>query len=204
MPAAAALKDLRNPEFAAVAFPKLSDAPLADLEAVGERQRHPAGEILFRTGHTDLGLHVVLSGGVEVFDCHDHGEHPITEVGPREFIGDVSMLTGGAAFLNARVKADAEILTVPAGPGLRKVFAEMPSVSATFVRAFIARREKLVTLPQFSGPRCSASRNVPLLSNFATFSTRTASRITSLTPGATRPARCARNTVSWTTRTCPP
>lgn len=141
----------RTPEFIAVAFPKLDDAQIAALDGVGGRRQLPAGEFLFHTGDTNLGLHVVLSGEVEVFDFYDGEEHPITSVGAREFIGDVAMLTGGAAVLNARIKVAAEILTVPAGPGLRKVFAEMSSVSTTVVRAFIARREKLVTLPEFSG-----------------------------------------------------
>ena len=143
--------DYRTPEFVAVAFPKLADAQIAALGAVGERRRWSAGEFLFHTGDTDLGLYVVLSGGVEVFEFHHDGEYPITDVGPREFVGDVAMLTGGAGVLNARVKQDAEILSVPAGPGLRKVFAEMSAVSTTLVRAFMARREKLLTLPEFAG-----------------------------------------------------
>ena len=143
--------DYRTPEFTALAFPRLEDAQIAALEEVGERRLWPAGEFLFHTGDVGLGLHVVLSGRVEALGFYHGEEQSITEVGPREFVGDVSLLTGGAAQLNARIKEDAEILTVPRGPGLRRVFAEMSGVSSLIVRAFMARREKLISLPEFAG-----------------------------------------------------
>ncbi len=140
-----------TPESNAVAFPRLDDEQMAMLEKVGQRRTLKGGEPLFHTGETDLSLHVMISGEAEVYDVHDGTENIIAVAGPREFLGDVSMLTGGAAVVNARTRGDVELIEIDAA-NLRVVLAEMTQVSEPIVRAFIARRERLETgVEGFSG-----------------------------------------------------
>src|SRR5437016_5036114 len=139
-----------------IAFPKLDDRQLALLEPLGTRRTLRRGEFVFRAGQRDLGLTVILSGGLEVFESRDGQEQILATSGPRDFVGDVAMLMGTATLANARGKADeSEILEVPAGR-LRQALAELPGVSEPIVRAFIMRRQRLKRDREFAGLRILA------------------------------------------------
>ena len=130
------------PEVLAAGFPKLDDAQVNALESVGTRRRLADHEFLFHTGDTDLSLFVLLSGEVEIFDLHNGQENLVVVSGPRDFVGDVSMLIGGAAVISARCRGEVELIEVTARE-LRRVLAEMTLVSTTIVNAFMARRARL-------------------------------------------------------------
>ena len=51
-----------------IAFPKLDDNQLALLEPLGKRRIVRPGEILFVAGQRDVGLVIVLSGELEVYE----------------------------------------------------------------------------------------------------------------------------------------
>src|SRR6266481_2004547 len=126
-----------------IAFPKLDDRQLAMLEPLGTRRTLRRGEMVFRAGQRDLGLTVILTGELEVFESREGLEQVLSNPGPRDFIGDVAMLMGTAALASARGKADqSEILEVPAA-AVRRALAELPGVSEPIVRAFIMRRQRL-------------------------------------------------------------
>ena len=107
-------------EFLAVAFPKLDDAQVAALDVVGMRRQLTGGEFLFHTGDTDLSLFVLLSGEVEMFEVRNGQEKLVVVSGPRDFVGDVAMLIGGAAMVSARCRAAVELIEVSAH-NLRRV-----------------------------------------------------------------------------------
>jgi thioredoxin reductase (NADPH) len=139
-----------------IAFPKLDDRQLAMLEPLGKRRMLRRGELLFKAGQRDLALTVILTGAVEVFELRDGNELILATSGPRDFIGDVSMLMGTAALGTARGKADqSEILEVPAAR-IRQALAELPGVSEPMVRAFIMRRQRLLRDREFAGLRILA------------------------------------------------
>src|SRR6184192_617454 len=111
-----------------IAFPKLDDHQLSLLEPLAERRVLKRGDLIFKAGQRDLGLTVVLRGEVEAFESRDGQEQILATAGPRDFVGDVSMLKGTAALASARGKADeSEILEVPADR-LRQALAELPGV----------------------------------------------------------------------------
>src|SRR6266850_7551258 len=152
-----------------VAFPKLDDRQLAMLEPLGSRRLLRKGEMLFKAGQRDLGLAVILSGELEVFESRDGEEQILGTPGPRDFVGDVAMLMGTAALASARGKADeTEILEVPAA-AIRRALAELPGVSQPIVRAFIMRRQRLLRDREFAGLRIltrEGSREGWLLDDF--------------------------------------
>jgi len=85
---------------------KLDDRQLALLEPLGKRRMLRGGELVFKAGQRDVGLTVVLSGGLEVFEARDGREQILATPGPRDFVGDVAMLNGTSTLANARGKAE--------------------------------------------------------------------------------------------------
>ena len=81
------------------AFPRLSDAQIETLARHGERQRVEPGEVLFREGDKRYDFFVVLDGKVMVVSGYGGEERMIAVHGPRRFLGELSLLTGQAAFL---------------------------------------------------------------------------------------------------------
>ncbi|MGB8169718.1 MAG: FAD-dependent oxidoreductase [Chthoniobacteraceae bacterium] len=139
-----------------IAFPKLDDRQLAMLEPLGQRRIVRRGEIIFEAGQRDLGLTVVLSGAVEVFEPRDGQELILGIAGPRDFVGDVAMLNGTSTLANARGQAEeSEVLEVPAVE-LRRALAELPGVGEPIVTAFIMRRTRLQRDREFAGLRIVA------------------------------------------------
>src|SRR6266576_2060849 len=139
-----------------IAFPKLDDTQLAMLEPLGSRRIVPRGELIFKVGQRDLPLIVILRGEVEIFEPRDAQEQILSTPGPRDFIGEVGMLTGTAALGSARGKADeSEILEVPADR-FRQALSELPGVSRPIVQAFIMRRRRLERDKEFAGLRIVA------------------------------------------------
>src|SRR6266498_6041221 len=111
-----------------VAFPKIDDRQFAMLEPLGTRRTLRRGEMVFRAGQRDLGLTVILSGELEVFESREGLEQVLSNPGPRDFIGDVAMLMGTAALASARGKAEqSEVLQIPAAR-IRQALAELPGV----------------------------------------------------------------------------
>jgi thioredoxin reductase (NADPH) len=143
-------------ETESIAFPKVDDRQLAMLEPLGTRRMLRRGEMVFRAGQRDLGLTVILSGELEVFESREGQEQVLSNPGPRDFIGDVAMLMGTAALASARGKAEqSEILQVPSAR-IRQALAELPEVSEPMVKAFIMRRKRLKRDREFGGLRILA------------------------------------------------
>ena len=126
-----------------IAFPALSDEQLATLESLGTRRKVKRGEIIYRAGQRDVPFHLVVSGELEVFEPRDGEEQILGVPGPRDFLGDIAMLTGTAVIATVRGKAEeSEVLQIPAAR-LRRALAEIPSVSEPIVSALIMRRKRL-------------------------------------------------------------
>src|SRR6184192_4629852 len=142
-----------------IAFPALSDEQLATLDSLGTRRKVRRGEIIYKAGQRDVPFNLVLSGELEVFESRDGDEQILATPGPRDFVGDIAMLTGTAVVATVRGKAEqSEILQIPA-PRLRRALGEIPSVSETIVSALIMRRKRLQRDREFTGLRILADRD---------------------------------------------
>lgn len=144
-----------------IAFPKLSDRQLGLLEPLGEHRTVRQGEIVMEAGGRDLPLVVILSGALEAVSVFDGQEEILATPGPRDFLGDVSMLNGTSSLATVRGKAEvSEVLLVPAAV-LRRALAELPGVGEPIVQAFIMRRDRLNRDHAFFGIRIVASDGCP-------------------------------------------
>jgi thioredoxin reductase (NADPH) len=140
----------------AIAFPKLSDEQLALLEPLGARRKLKRGDYVLKAGQREFPLTVMLDGELEAFETRDGTKQILATAGPRDFLGDVSMLQGTSALASARVKSEeAEVLQVPA-PKLRRALAEMPKIGEPIVNALIMRRMRLKRDKEFAGLRILA------------------------------------------------
>jgi thioredoxin reductase (NADPH) len=136
-----------------VAFPKLTDEQLALLEPLGTRRKLRRGEFTLKAGQREFPLTVTLEGEIEAFEARDGVEQILATSGPRDFLGDVSMLMGTSALASARVKSEtAEVLQIPADK-LRRALAELPAIGEPIVNALIMRRRRLNRDPDFAGLR---------------------------------------------------
>ncbi len=71
-------------------FPELNDAQLQRIARYGERRHALAGEILYDQGTSALGIHVVLSGAVEIVRPGILGDEPITVQRAGEFTESIA------------------------------------------------------------------------------------------------------------------
>jgi len=96
----------------------LAESPLFEFMEAGERQRLaakfeflqvPAGIEVAQEGATDGALYLVKKGGVEI---RRQGNVSLGSIGPNEFFGEVSFLTGVPRTATAVTTEDSEILRI--------------------------------------------------------------------------------------------
>ena len=151
-------QDLRS-----AAFPRLDGAQMAALARcpLTELRRYEDGEKLFEAGERDL---LVRRDQVRVRSrsSTNRAKHrgAIVVLGPGEFTGDVSQLTGGPAIVTGIARGDTEVYEVsPAA--LRRLLNDHPELGDVILRAFIARRHLLQESGEFVGLRVIGSRHSP-------------------------------------------
>lgn len=139
-----------------IAFPKIDDHQLALLDPLGVRRIVRAGEVVFLPGQRDFPMAVIIRGELEIYDPREDHEEILATPGERDFIGEVSMLTGTSALGGLRGKAEqSEILEIP-GEKLRRALADLPGVGEPIIQAFMMRRQRLLRDGQFAGLRLVA------------------------------------------------
>jgi thioredoxin reductase (NADPH) len=141
------------------AFPRLSEAQLARLQAQGERRRTQVDQVLFREGDERYDFHVVLEGKVAIVDGYGRVDERLVAVhGARRFLGELGLLTGQAAFFTAVVREPGEVLVV-AVERLRALLVQDSALGDLLLRAYFLRRELLIGLG--AGFRIIGSRFSP-------------------------------------------
>ncbi len=124
-------------------FPKLSDAQLQRVARYGERHHARDGETLFDQGAAGLGIHVIVSGAVEIVRPGLAGDERLTVQRAGEFTGEVNVLAGRRSLVRARVIEAGDVIVIGA-QGLRRLIQEDPEISEVLMRAFILRRVVLI------------------------------------------------------------
>ena len=123
-----------------VTFPRLTEAQMATIEAAGRREQVSAGQILFSPGDLDFDLIVVASGCVEIIDAYGTpGERVIVSYGPRQFAGELNLITLEPTLLTARVAAAGEAIFV-SREALRAVISHDTRLGDMIMNALVSRR----------------------------------------------------------------
>ena len=128
------------------AFPRLSDAQIAALDAQGQRRPIQPDDVLFAEGDRDCGFFVVLAGRVASVEGHGTPEERVIAVhGAGRFLGELSLLTGEGAWYSAVALDAGEVLAVPVAR-LRELVARDPAFGDLVLRAYLLRRSILIGL----------------------------------------------------------
>jgi thioredoxin reductase (NADPH) len=127
------------------AYPRLDDEQLARLAAVGRRRPTTTGDVLFREGDEEYDFVVVLEGEVAIVHGEGDDQRLIAVHGPRRFLGELSLLTGQAAFFTAVVHQAGSVLEVPVDR-LYELATHDSALGDLILRAYLIRREILIGL----------------------------------------------------------
>ncbi len=153
-----------------VAFPRLDAAQVATMVAAGRSEELSAGQVLYGPGELDLELVVVLSGCVEIVDQIDTPqERVLATYGPRQFAGELNLITAEPALLSARSTAPGEAVFV-SREALRTVVARDPRLGDLVMNALVARRAIIIEAE--SGARLIGSGGDPATRQLREFLTR--------------------------------
>src|SRR5258706_276793 len=151
--------DLAEHDLDAIALPKLEQTQMAALERCPKtiRKSYQNGEKLFEVGDRDFRFFVIKSGEVEIVDNSEEPQKTIAILGPGEFTGEVTQLTGGPSPVSGIARGDCEVYEISA-EGLRHILNLVPDLGDTILHAFIARRQLLRECKNFKGLRVLGSR----------------------------------------------
>jgi thioredoxin reductase (NADPH) len=128
------------------AFPRLSDAQIAALDAQGQRRPIQPGDVLFSEGDRESDFFVILAGKVASVEGKATPEELVIAVhGRGRFLGELSLLTGEGAWYSAVAVDAGEVLAVPVGR-LRELVARDPAFGDLILRAYLLRRSILIGL----------------------------------------------------------
>nr|WP_308128973.1 FAD-dependent oxidoreductase [Actinoplanes polyasparticus] len=132
----------RLEDLAKSAFPTLDEVQFARAAAYGRPEPIVEGQVVFDVGDDDADMLLVESGEIEVAlgDVHDG---PALAAKPRQFVGELNLLTGQSRILSARAVASGVVHRVPPDQ-FRLLMAQDTELSDLLLRSFIARRQLLV------------------------------------------------------------
>lgn len=149
-------------ETEATAFPRLDAGQVSALERspLASIRRHRDGDRLFEAGDREYRFHIVRSGEVAIVDTSDDERRTIAILGPGEFTGDETKLTGGPSIVAGVAHGDCEVVEVPLD-ALREILNNRPDIGDLMLRAFMARREWLIESREVEGPRVIGPGRLP-------------------------------------------
>src|SRR4051812_28580990 len=129
-------------------FPRLTEAQLKRIAAIGRRRAAASGTVLFAQGDQEVHFFVVVSGTLEVVSPGAGDTTVLITVHyPGEFSGEASMLSARRSLVTGRMREDGEVIELTR-ECLRKVVQTDSELSEIFMRAFILRRMRLIAAGQ--------------------------------------------------------
>ena len=90
----------------------LHDSHVEQMRQIGTVRDLQAGDDIVKVGDPIDAFHYVISGAVAAIDPRTGGQYGQGHLGPTQFFGEISFLSGGRAMLGARCIEDSTILTV--------------------------------------------------------------------------------------------
>ena len=124
-------------------FPVLTSGQIARIAAHGRRRPTHVNEILIEQGAPVVAFFVVTAGEIEVVRPQGATETQITVVGPGQFTGEVTMISGRRALVRARISKAGELIELSRQQLLTLVQTDT-ELSEILMRAFILRRVRLI------------------------------------------------------------
>jgi thioredoxin reductase (NADPH) len=126
--------------------PVLDVAQIDVLRRYGTESDVDAGDLLFAEGDETYDLVVLIEGQVEIVQAYGRPDETVLATyGPKQFLGEIGLLTGQRVYLTAVVRAPSRVLRVGRDP-LRVVMAQELDLSELILRAFLLRHSILTQI----------------------------------------------------------
>ncbi len=121
----------------------LSQAHVARLRQLGEIVRFAPGETIVAFGAPSEAFFYILEGQAAAWDEVTGTKYGNATLGPTQFTGEMSFLSGGATQLTNRAETPVTAIRVPRAAMLQAM-ADIPEMSDIIVTVFAARRRRLI------------------------------------------------------------
>lgn len=127
----------------------LHDDHVRLMRRIGTEREVKAGEWLSKLGEPIHEFLYIEEGEVEAIDPMTGFRYGNATLGPTQFFGEISFLSGGASMMGARVVRDSRILAVPR-EAMLDLMSQVPEMSDIIVTVMSARRRGLLESNQSS------------------------------------------------------
>src|SRR3989475_3496893 len=124
-------------------FPTLQPEQIERAAAHGHVRRGQDGEVLVEAGATNARFFIIKTGHVEIVRPPGTDEHVVALLGPGQFTGEASMLSGRRGLVRLRMREAGELIELEREQLLALVQTDS-ELSDIFMRAFILRRVELI------------------------------------------------------------
>jgi thioredoxin reductase (NADPH) len=128
---------------AALLFPELSAAQIAQIASHGVIRPITRGEVLIEGGQTDVPFFVLKAGEIEVIRPSALDEILVAIVRPTQFTGDISMILGRPAQMRLRVSDAGEVVQLTRDQ-MHALIQNDAEISEVLMSAFIHRRVAVI------------------------------------------------------------
>jgi thioredoxin reductase (NADPH) len=121
--------------------PALTTAQMARMHAYGSAETVAAGDLIYHFGDDSHDLILIESGRVDLL-CEQSTGQPgalIAEMGPGDFLGEISLFTGERMFITACAREPAAIYRIGA-EAFRRLMAQDAELSDLILTALYSRR----------------------------------------------------------------
>ena len=135
----AQLQSIREQRYDQI-YPTLDPLEIERVRRFGNARSFAAGELLWTVGQVAPGLMVILAGKVAVTERDQFDNHkPIAVHGPGNFLGELALLSGRPALVDAIAQEPVEALIIPS-ERLRALMIAEAELGERIMRALILRR----------------------------------------------------------------
>jgi thioredoxin reductase (NADPH) len=126
------------------ARPTFTDAQWERFRSFGTAESVDAGTWLFRAGEESCDMLLVEDGSIDILRARtaDSPEAVVAHYEPRQFSGEMNLLTGQATYLDARAATPATVYRINPTT-FRRLMDTEPELSDLILRALVARRQNL-------------------------------------------------------------
>ncbi len=121
----------------------LHEDHVARMHEIGTVVDYPAGSWLAKLGDTNDRFFYLVEGELEAVDPVTGGRYGNASLGPTQYFGEISFLTGGNMMMGARAVQDSKVLCIPRAAML-DLMSQIPEMSDIIVTVFSARRRRLL------------------------------------------------------------
>jgi thioredoxin reductase (NADPH) len=119
----------------------LAESHVEALRAAGKVVTHPAGTFLALPGQAADRFIYIEDGEIEVVNPYTNERHLPFTLGPTQFMGEISFLSGGVWSMSLRTVRDTRVIDVPRDTMLT-LMSRIPEMSDIIISVFSARRRR--------------------------------------------------------------